>query len=184
MFAFSRTCSPNICIEKLFSALPASGGPPKRIFGKSSHKPCPVMLGSESKCRKTSHKARAEDVCASIKSERGDARWDEGKVFSGKISIVTRWAKSEYAILDFRSNRDSALRTAIDSEGRVFLFIVRFMRASSATRTCRPDRRGQTRKHPRGHPHHTGRSSGHPKYRGCRSPASRAGRQPRGSGWP
>ena len=129
------------------------------------------MLASESKCRKTSHKARAEDVCASIKSERGDARWDEGKVFSGKISIVTRWAKSEYAILDFRSNRDSALRTAIDSEGRVFLFIVRFMRASSATRSCRPVRREQTRRHPRGRPYRTRRSSGHPKCRGCRAPA-------------
>ena len=35
-----RTCSPNIFIEKLFSALPVAGGPPKRNFGKSSHKPC------------------------------------------------------------------------------------------------------------------------------------------------
>ena len=87
-----RTCSPNIFIEKLFSALPASGGPPKRIFGKSSHKPCPVMLGSERNCRKTSHKARAKAVCVSIKSKRGHVRDSEGKVFSGKVSIVTHYS--------------------------------------------------------------------------------------------
>ena len=50
--------APNIFIEKLFSALPAAGDPPKRIFGKSSHKQRPVMLSSERKCRKSSHKAR------------------------------------------------------------------------------------------------------------------------------
>lgn len=56
---FARKCSPNIFIEKLFSALPVAGGPPKRIFGKSSHKQCPVMFGTKRKRRKSSHKARA-----------------------------------------------------------------------------------------------------------------------------
>ena len=87
---FSRTCSPNIFIEKLFSALPAAGGQPKRNFGKSSHKPCPVMLASERKCRKSSHKARVQDVCANVKTERGHVRSGEGKEFSGKVSIVMR----------------------------------------------------------------------------------------------
>ena len=46
------------------------------------------MLGAERNCRKSSHKARAQDVCSSIKSERGHVRDSEGKVFSGKVSIV------------------------------------------------------------------------------------------------
>jgi hypothetical protein len=33
--------------------------PPKRNIGKSSHKQRPVMLGSERKCRKCSHEAKA-----------------------------------------------------------------------------------------------------------------------------
>ena len=80
-FVFARTCSPNIFIEKLSSAHPATGGPPKRNIGKSSHKPCSVMLGLERKCRKTSHKARAQDICSSIKSERGHVRGGEQIVY-------------------------------------------------------------------------------------------------------
>ena len=87
-----RTCSPNIFIEKLSSALPAAGDPPKRIFGKSSHKPCPVMLGLERKCRISSHKARAQDICSSIKSERGLVRGGERKEISGKVSIVMHYS--------------------------------------------------------------------------------------------
>ena len=103
MFAFSRTCSPNICIEKLFSALPASGDPPKRIFGKSSHKPCPVMLGEERKCRKSSHKAR-EKVRKWKPILRDEVRegWC-GKRFSGKDSIVSQRAMSGLQFSDFVS---------------------------------------------------------------------------------
>ena len=145
------------------------------------------MLASERKCRISSHKARAKAVCVSIKSKRGHVRDSEGKVFSGKISIVTRWAKTEYAILDFRSNRDSAPGTMIDSEGRV-LFVVLSLPLTpnwrySASRSYRPVRRERTRRHPPGHPCRTGRSSEHPKYRGCRSPAWRGRPQERVPAW-
>lgn len=46
------------------------------------------------------------------RSERGGsslvmrlARGSVGKVFSGKVSIVPQWAKSEYAILGFRTHK-------------------------------------------------------------------------------
>ena len=61
-FAFSYKCSPSFCINKLFSALSATVDPSKSIFGKSSHKHCPVMLGAERKYRKSSHKAREKVV--------------------------------------------------------------------------------------------------------------------------
>ena len=60
------------------------------------------------------------------RSERGGsslvmchARGGEGKDFSGKVSIVPQWAKSEYAILGFRTHRNSAPEASDGSEGRM-----------------------------------------------------------------
>ena len=45
------------------------------------------MLSSERNCRKSSHKARVQVVCASIKANHVIARSGKGEVFSGKVSI-------------------------------------------------------------------------------------------------
>ena len=48
------------------------------------------MLSLKRKCRKSSHKARAQDVCSGTKPERGHVRGGKGKFFSEKVSIVMR----------------------------------------------------------------------------------------------
>ena len=48
------------------------------------------LPGSERKCRKSSHKARALAVYSNIKSERGHVRDSAGKVFSGKVTARNR----------------------------------------------------------------------------------------------
>ena len=88
MFVFARICPPNIFIEKLSSAHIEAGDPPKRNFGKSSHKQCPVMLGLERNAGKLRIKRehRPKNGCPSPAMRY--ARDGVVKVFSGKVSIV------------------------------------------------------------------------------------------------